>query len=445
MRRASIAFLLALAACGSHGTSSGDDGNGDDGNGGDDGPHQNATSVTVTLDNRPTNAAMFTFVVAYQDGAGPWMLAPAPAGDTYTLPIYSPVYSVAWTCVGSTVGANAQQIRQVSTASFSIAERTSLTFDVPPRCTDRNAMNAPLHGTIANANGGGGFIVKWGDRSIGAIDNQGTTTFAMEVPPGTHDLVVLHTGLIAVGGDLIVDSALIKRNVTVSGPTAANVDFNNGEPVLQFGVSIPVGAGRRIAQTTFYTAGGTTGQLVTDANTPWETEAFATDQQAAGDVYDQQMSVSVGGQTASETRATSDPADQTWVSPAPLGGAASTSMSAPYPRITTTWPAYTGAVGYTWVAAQTPSLGQCGSTACQIVWTALLSPGVSGMMPTYTMPDLSALAGWSTTLQLVPGVLVAGTAAAQTSTAGATDFPPATPPADGTLRLFVRSDYTVSP
>jgi hypothetical protein len=106
---------------------------------------------------------------------------------------------------------------------------------------------------------------------------------------------------------------------------------------------------------------------------------------------------------------------------------------------------YAGAVGYTWFAAQVPSLGQCGGQSCQIVWAALLSPGVSGIMPAYTMPDLSALAGWNPALQLVPGVLAGGSAAAQTSSVGAADFPPATPPADGTLRLFVRSDYTVTP
>ena len=74
-----------------------------------------------------------------------------------------------------------------------------------------------------------------------------------------------------------------------------------------------------------------------------------------------------------------------------------------------------------------------------------MAPGVIGMMPTYTMPDLSALTGWNAALQLVPGVLAGGSVSAQTSSAGAADFPPPAPPADGTLRVFVRSDYTVTP
>src|SRR5260221_3228206 len=188
MRRASIAIMLALAACGGHGTTGGDDANGggDDGNGGgDDGSSQQPTNVTLTLHDRPNNAALFSFVVAYADGAGAWQLAPAPSGDTYTLPIYSPAYSVAFTCIGGGNASTTVQSRTVTTASWSIAERASLVFDVPPRCTDRNTGGVGLHGTIANTIGnGGGFVVKWGDRTANAVGNQGVTTCAMEGQPG---------------------------------------------------------------------------------------------------------------------------------------------------------------------------------------------------------------------------------------------------------------------
>src|SRR3954468_5066499 len=93
-----IALVSILAvACGSSskgtvdGSAGGDGANGGgDGGGGDGGGEGGGTASAVTLTNRPTNAAMFTFLVAYQDGSGPWQLAPAPSGDTYTFNVNAP-------------------------------------------------------------------------------------------------------------------------------------------------------------------------------------------------------------------------------------------------------------------------------------------------------------------------------------------------------------------
>jgi len=105
-----------------------------------------------------------------------------------------------------------------------------------------------------------------------------------------------------------------------------------------------------------------------------------------------------------------------------------------------TWSAYTNAIGYVWNATQ-----DCGSnTPCTLTWTAVLSPGVTGNMPGYQMPDLSALAGWKPDLELAPGTGVVGAVTALTSSAGAEDFPPGIP-ANGTDRTFVRADYAVTP
>jgi hypothetical protein len=81
---------------------------------------------------------------------------------------------------------------------------------------------------------------------------------------------------------------------------------------------------------------------------------------------------------------------------------------------------------------------------CTISWSAVLSPGVTGNMPGYQMPDLSALTGWKPAFQLVGGSQVVGSVTAFTSSAGASDFPPGIP-ANGTDRTFVRADYAVTP
>ena len=146
------------------------------------------------------------------------------------------------------------------------------------------------------------------------------------------------------------------------------------------------------------------------------------------------------------TNATSKPAAQTFVAPAPLGAVTATiPTKMPYPTLIATWPAYGNSVGYAWNATQQLGSQQCGGgSACTIVWTAYLSPGVTGAMPGYRMPDLSGITGWKQAFEIVSGAQVVGSVTAQTSSAGAGDFPPALP-ADGTKRVFVRSDYGVTP
>jgi len=442
MRVTSISTILAIAlvACGGHGSTGDDGGPGDDGNGGgDDGNGHGTTNVTVTMNNQPTNAAMFSFVVAYQDGSGPWQAAPPPTGDVYTLPINSGVWGFAWSCIGTPPGVGQAQQRQVTDIHFSIAERTSYTIDVPPRCSDRDTGNVLLKGTISNANGGGVYVVRFGDRFVQA----GVTgNYQMPVQPGTHDLIVAHGMLTAIGNDFVADQVFVQRDLAVAAATTANVDWNNAADVQSFAVT---GTGLRLAATTLYSKGGTTAVLVNDTTSQFETEATAAAQSVAGDIYDQVMAAGSNGQTGITTLATTTPAAETFTAPTPLGGATSTTMATPYPRITTTWAAYANAIGYVWTATQQPGFVTCGNTPCTATWTGVLSAGVIGAMPTYTMPDLSAIPGWNTALQFVAATQVAGSVQAMTSSAGGTDFPPATPPAVGTQRTFVRSDYTVTP
>src|SRR5258708_27155727 len=145
--------VLALAACGGSppGTNP-DSGDGcpcDAPNHDDTGSAQ-PTTITVTLTNRPNNAALFSFVVAYQDGGGSWQVAGAPAGDVYTFQVTSAAYGVAWTCVSAGAGNVGLSERDVNLYYFAVAERTSLQANVPARCTDRAPQSVGLSGTITN-------------------------------------------------------------------------------------------------------------------------------------------------------------------------------------------------------------------------------------------------------------------------------------------------------
>jgi hypothetical protein len=334
------------------------------------------------------------------------------------------------------------QQRQVVDIHYAVSERTSYTIDVPPRCSDRDGGNVLLKGALANGNGGGIYEVRFGDR----VARVGVTgTYQMAVQPGTHDLIVVHGSINGqVSNDFVADQVFVQRDLAVAAATTANVDFANAQDVQSFNVTIGGGT-QRFAGTTLYSKGGTTAVLVNDNTSQFETEALDASQAVTGDVYDQVMAAAGTGQTAITSIATATPAAETFTAPAPLGGASSMAMAAPYPRITTTWPAYPDAVGYTWTATQQPPFASCGNALCNVTWAGVLSAGVIGAMPTYTMPDLSQIPGWTATLQFVAATQVSGNVQAETSSAGVGDFPPVTPPAVGTQRAFLRSDYTVTP
>ncbi|HET9989868.1 MAG TPA: hypothetical protein VFQ65_15155 [Kofleriaceae bacterium] len=445
----SVTVLLLIAAgCGNKSSAGGDDaGNGGDGaNGSDDGGNhggQTPTHVTLTMHHQPTHPSQFSYLVAYQDGSGPWALAPAPSGETYTLSIYAPVYAVAWTCISAGVQSNST-LRQVSELQFAVAERTSLTVEVPPRCSDA-IQTVNLHGTIANTGIATSYVVKWGDRT-GIVNQQ--DQYAMQVAPGTHDLFVFAGSSFSTGGDLVATDAIVQRNVTVTAATQVDLDGNDEESVQSFAVNNLFGGTKQTASTTLY-ANGTTAALVTDSSIPFENESLAADQMASGDVYDQQMTVTSIGSIASASSATATPSDETWTEVPALGTVTATSTMAPNPRVTSSWTHYPNAVGYAWGGSQTPiNSGQgngCGGNGtCTIVWSALLSAGVIGDQGTYTMPDLSALPGWNPALQMVAGSKVGGGVQAMTSTA-AGDFPALLPPTVGTKRTFATGEFSVTP
>ena len=454
--RFALAFVCILAtACGSNSKGNGSDaapgdgthGGGDTGGNGD-GQSGGGATIHVTLTNHPTNAAMFTFLVAYQDGSGTWQLASAPSGDTYSFKVNAPSWGVMWTCIG-TSPSSPTALRQVTEAHFAVAERTSLTMTVPPRCTDSGPASVALTGTVSNRSGGGGWGVLFGNKA--GLVNPQTGAYRVEATPGTADLVLVHavsTGnTTGNGADFTATEALVQRGVTIT--TATTHDFDASEVVAtrSFTVTVPLSnqSDRAVATTQLYSAGGTSGTLdrVTQS---FESDALATIQGVNGDVYDQQITVTGNGQTAIVTNATSTPADQTYAAPSPLGGATSqVTGTTPYPIVQTTWAAYANTIGYAWQAFQVPSAQQCGGGACAVLWTVLLSPGVSGGSPGYTTPDFSGLAGWDNSLAFVSGAMITGYAEAATSSGGASDFPPVTPPPAGTQRTYVRSAFTVTP
>lgn len=439
--RAVLVGCAIVAGCGGGDTrSTGDDG-------GSDGTNPNATKIMFTLNHAPSNVEAFTFVAAYQDGNGAWKPATARSGDTYTFDVSSATWGFAYTCqVNVRVAGVVTSVGDVVEYHFGVAERTSLTEDVLARCTDRITY-VELSGNISNRTTAGTYRVAYSGSAV--VVNKTTGNYDMLVTPGTADLMVLHGTDRNTAGDILVDGAIVQRNVTVNAATTLNVAGNTTTQPQSLSVSVS-GAGAPISSATttnLFTGNGTAVAMADLTRTPLTSIALASKQVAAGDVYDQRVTVElVKDQAVTTTTATTTPAAVSITAPTPLGATTTTSAATtPYPMFKSTWPGYAGAVGYTWTLAQTlPAAGCSSAPSCTIRWTARVSPGAVGAMPSYTMPDLSPVTGWSKALQLVKGAMATGEVTAMTSSAGALDFPP-NPPLAGTKRVFAHSTFTVTP
>jgi hypothetical protein len=429
------------AGCGG-GTPHTVDGNESDG----PGPSPSTTKITFTLNNVPGDVAAFAFVAAYQDGNGAWKPVPARSGDAFTFDVSSATWGFAYTCqVNVRVAGVVTAVGDVVEYHFAVAERTSLTDDILARCTDRFTY-VELSGNIANRAATGTYRVAYNGNAV-FIDRT-TGNYSILVAPGTHDLLVLHGSNRNTAEDFLVDGAIVQRDVVVNAATVLPVDASTTTATVALPVSVS-GSGPPISSettTNLFTGNGTAVAVAHLTKTPLASTALAGPP-AAGDVYDQRVTVElVAGQAVTATAATTTPAAVSITAPAALGATTTTSAATtPYPMFTSTWPSYAGAVGYTWTLAQTPPADRCSSSpSCTITWTASVSPGALGAMPSYTMPDLSRLAGWSAALQLVAGTPATGEVTAMTSTAGAIDFPPK-PPVAGTSRVFAHSTFAVTP
>jgi hypothetical protein len=444
-----LAFTL-VAACGSNhsGTKS-------DAAGKLDTTSGSPTTITLTLTNHPSNAAMFSFVVAYQDGAGAWTVAPPPTGDVYTFTVNAAAYGVAWTCV------DAASNRTVDILYFAVAERTSITAVVPFACTDvAPPMAVGLSGTITNGTANTTYHVSFGLRSENPpprIPNAATSVaYAMETPPSTHDLIAGNDTL--AGGvattDVLIGTSVIQRALAVTTNTTGHTIDLTGAGISTAAVTnVPPNGGntRATVSTELVSKNGTAFVFVRQAagaGTTLVTRGLASAAADPADVYNQQVrldDIGTGSTTVSQNWVTTI-APLSYTAPSNLGGAISTvTGTTPYPIIKTTWAVYANAVGYAWSAQQATATGGCVTNANCVTWTAGISPGSVGSSPQFVMPDLSHLTGWDARLQPTTGTAVGGLVTAITSSVGANDFPTfATPPA-GTTRTIAASGWAVTP
>lgn len=168
--------------------------------------------ITLTVPAHPTDPVPYNFVVAFQDGDGPWTRAPAPVGDDYTLPIETDRYGVLVACSGlwqRGFGASIVQIEY-----FTKAETTQVEV-LLSACGDPRMLGS-VGGTVTNANINNPIAIAVDDY----LDRRSSAgAYSLTAPLGTRDLVAHEDGAYQI------NRVLIHRDLQVTGSQQLDIDF----------------------------------------------------------------------------------------------------------------------------------------------------------------------------------------------------------------------------
>ncbi len=270
------------------------------------------------------------------------------------------------------------------------------------------------------------------------------------MPPGTYDVFVIHKAA-AIGGngssaDFAADKILVKRGVDLTSAATVDFDFANAVDASSVDDTIAGVGSDKVLELTDSFAGGTDAELAHRTAAPFTSPGLGSGGLAT-DVYAQSIAVTDNAVLGVMTSFVAKPAAMTYAAPAALGAlTASVGSAAPYPQVDVTWPSYASAIGYEWKSVQAQTGAQCGSaTACAVEWTAAISADAAASAPSFQVPDLSGLAGWSAKLQFVTGTEIDGTVTAETSSGGGSDFVREAVPPAGTMRTSSTRAWTVTP
>jgi hypothetical protein len=425
--RTSLSFIAVLAACAGPG---GDPAGPDASGAGAADAAMSPTTIKVTLsEHAPTTTNL---VAAFQDGDHAWQVAP-PVGDTYTFVVTSATWRFAWACEATL---DYERRRAVNFISFAVSDRTSF---VAPESCPRFLPVVKIAGTIVNlpSSTTSNYDVFFGELSGAylAPPTNGTMKFEVSRLRGTHHLYATVSDVVSGSSRSVTKLAVSRGVVANANVSNATIDFANviatTSPVAVT-TNAPAST-ETAASTTLYDPSGTQLRLTYSwAGPPHTSRALPAAQVEPGSVYEQKIQARTCTSTYCdevETQHwTTNIAAQTVVLPAALG---TTTMSADRGSIAMAWPSYPAAIGYRWFAIERSG---------GLEWSGIIGPGEA---PRFTIPDLSALAGWSDYVRTSSNEIV-GQLTAVTSSAGAGDFPPAYPAPAGTDRVLASSPLSLA-
>jgi hypothetical protein len=186
-----------------------------------------------------------------------------------------------------------------------------------------------------------------------------------------------------------VNKVFIQRNISVSGNTTINIDFNSPnafDPETHNAAVGGVSGETVVGGVEFRSHNGTlisTGVVSGVLQFPFA--GIPSSKQFGNDIHQFFAEASTTTSSRRIERYFKAPIDLSVTLPAPFGNATVTvATTRPYTRLTASWDAYSGAQAY---------LAQFGLG--QVDWFVRLSAGWLGEQRTYTLPDLSGVSGWN--------------------------------------------------
>ena len=206
-----LVLLGALAACGGGG------------GGSTASPTETASyagPVTVILPN--DNGS--TFWLAYQDGDGPWKLAPAGSG-TVTVQIQDPAGRYGFVLVDDPLPPNSSYVG-ITVSNVFLTRQESAKVDFG-KASGSGLPYASVRGSFSGASTQAKCTVSLKAHYISSVNPCSTYSIASAVP-GITDAIATHSDPAGV-----VDSLVVKRGVEVIDGATIDFDFSSGPSLLE--------------------------------------------------------------------------------------------------------------------------------------------------------------------------------------------------------------------
>ena len=352
--------------------------------------------------------------IAFQDGDGPWQRIEPTITPQYALTVHAPDgrYGLAIVFVRPPEpdGTTEVEVNIIHATVNELSQINWVSEEAPP------ATTVTVSGTVSGLGSGEAALIAIGGAQFSVYPPY--NTYSLQIPPGTYDLV-------AIKGSTQVwppaaNKMLIQRNVSVSGDTTINIDFNspdafdpeNRNAVINGVLSGELAGGG----VEFRSHNGTEIETGRNFEVPPPTIQFPfagipTAKQFGNDIHHLYAIAMSNGSRGIECYFKA-PIDLSVTLPSPFGNASvRVAATTPYTRFTASWDAYSGAQAY---FAQfggrqmarrrlvsNPQLSRPKKQSRQAIqasspfWFVGLSAGWLGGQTSYTLPDLSGLSGWN--------------------------------------------------
>jgi hypothetical protein len=327
--------------------------------------------LVVTLQGLPADVATAKLQFAYQDGDGPWQMAPAPVGATISISLADSKYGFA---IGCALSSPRLYSGTVEIIYSTVAESLQLNRKIPSFCPRSTPTGTMLEGSLVSTPGKK-LQVAFGRQSFeSGITTALTTPYSIATLPQTADLLAVR-----LDADGTVDRFQVERSISVGQTSLSkNLDFDSMPPAEGTPQPLPAGVTNSFLQTSYVT---TTSRInVVDTTPPFTIFTPSPAQRKPSDAIEQFLEVSAPEGSIFAEKVVEQPSAFT-IGPQLLTSVAATRVNGTK-AFTIEWSAVSNATYYASFDAGATEFAE-------------FSPGWLDGKTTWTTADLSTIAGWN--------------------------------------------------